>query len=81
MIPFQMGCGGCDVAKMLSMLGISESRSFTCNFSRNSKSVTSVICRVSEEAIEEGLKIEIVATLKSEWDKNKPDDELKLKTW
>ena len=64
LIPFQLGLGGGDVAKMLSMLGLHGSSSIERNFSRNSKEIMAAIQDECDKIITDELKNKIIETLK-----------------
>ena len=63
LIPFQLGLGVLDVAKMLSMLGLQTSSSMVRNFTRNSKEIMDAIQDECVKTITDGLKNEIIETL------------------
>ena len=64
LIPFQLGLGRGDVAKILSMLGLHGSNSMARNFSHNSKEIMAAIQDECDKIIPDGLKNEIIETLK-----------------
>ena len=64
LIPFQLGLGGGDVAKMLSTLGLQGSSSMERNYSRNSKEIMQAIQEEYNAIIADGLKNEVIETLK-----------------
>ena len=76
LLPFQLGLGGSDIAKMLAMFGLRGSLSFETNFTRNSAEIMSKIRTECDLIIQEALGDEIIEALKI-----KENDEAAVKDW